>query len=196
MTSWLTNRDSIRSSIQLASNGRWEDALLIEQTGTEALLTWLEGAGANVAIESVYGDEHGNFSGFFGFRRQIENANLRKTFWQVVIAHSQKLNAQTPADQLAAWLSLLGVPALTTSEPDGVQLGVFNQWLSAVPVDLKGERLTASDLNNGPDWLRGGATAPICKECFWLSPERVWIAELASVENAGTHVLEPHLLPN
>jgi hypothetical protein len=71
---WLDHENLVRSSVQLASDGRWEDAVPIESTDPHALRRWLAGSGPNVAIESVYCNTSGGLQGFFGFRRIFEDA--------------------------------------------------------------------------------------------------------------------------
>lgn len=193
---WLGKVDLTRTSVQLASEGRWEDAVPADRTDPDALRRWLVEAGPNVAIESVYCDEAGNLKGFFGFRRVIEIADQRLSFWQNVVTASAPYQSQAPGEQLAAWLALLDVPSLLNLEPSGTQLGVFNQWLSAGPVTLHGNKLEREDVNSGPAWIRDGATAPICREQSWLAPVRVWVAETASSDNNGCYRIEPSLLPS
>ncbi len=193
---WLGNGDLARTSVQLASEGRWEEAVPIERTDPDALRHWLVKTGPNVAIESVYCDEASNLNGFFGFRRIIEDTDQRVSFWLSVVASSETYQSQAPGEQLAAWLSLLDVPSLLTSEPAGTQLGVFNQWLSAGPVALNKNKLAGEDIKSGPAWIRDGATAPICQEQFWLAPERVWVAETASCLDKGRYRIEPSILPS
>jgi len=192
---WLGKDNLTRTSIQIAAEARWEDAVSVEQTDIDALRRWFVDAGPNVAIEGVYCDEARNFVGFFGFRRIIEDADQRISFWLSVIAASKAYQMQAPCHQLAAWLSLMGVPSPFSSAPAGTQLGVFNQWLSAGPVNLNDGRLERQDVNAGPAWIREGATAPICKEQFWLAPERVWIAQSVSRFDKGRYRIDPHLLP-
>jgi hypothetical protein len=152
-------------------------------------------AGADVAIESVYGDGSAALKGFFGFRRQIENSDQRSSFWQDVVAASAAYESRAPGEQLAAWLALLGQPSLLGVESAGTQLGVFNQWISAGPVTLRGDRLERSELDTGPAWIRDGATAPICRERYWLAPDQIWVAEVVSTNEGGRYCLDRTLLP-
>jgi len=173
---WLDNEDLARSSIQLASDGRWEDAVAVERTDHEALDRWLAKSGPNIAIESIYCDSSGSLKGFFGFRRIIESSEQRLSIWQGVIG-------------------LLGAPHLLNSAPNGIELGVFNQWLSAAPIKLHKNRLDLADVNFGPGWIRDGATAPICREHYWMVSELFWIGEVVSSEANGRHWIDPSLLP-
>ena len=192
---WLDNENLVRSSVQLASDGRWDDAVPIERTDCHALRRWLAESGPNVAIESVYCNASGDLQGFFGFRRIFEVAEERASFWEGVVKATEAYQSLAPGQQLAAWLGLLGVPSMLEATPSGTQLGVFNQWLSAGPVTLRGTRLREADIVSGPDWLRTGATAPICREHYWMTPERVWIAETLSVRKGGRYQVDPSVLP-
>ena len=192
---WLNHENLIRSSVQLASDGRWEDAVPIKSTDPHALRRWLAESGPDVAIESVYCDASGGLHGFFGFRRVLEDAEERASFWEGVVKATESYQVLAPGQQLAAWLGLLDVPSMLEATPSGTQLGVFNQWLSAGPVTLRGTRLREADIVSGPDWLRTGATAPICREHYWMTPERLWIAETLSVRKGGRYQVDPSVLP-
>jgi hypothetical protein len=192
---WLDHDNLVRSGVQLASDGRWEDAVPIESTDPHALRRWLAERGPNVAIESVYSDASGSLQGFFGFRRIFEDAEERASFWEGVVKATEAYQSLAPGQQLAAWLGLLGVPSMLKATPSGTQLGVFNQWLSAGPVTLRGTRLNEVDIASGPDWLRIGATAPICRELYWMTPERVWVAEALSVREEGRYQVDPSVFP-
>lgn len=192
---WLDNVNLVRSSVQLASDGHWEDAVPIERTDPRALRRWLTESGSNVAIESVYCNASGSLHGFFGFRRIIKDAEERASFWEGMLKAADPYQSRAPGEQLAAWLGLLGVPSVLEATPAGTELGVFNQWLSAGPVKLPGTRLNEADIVSGPDWLRIGATAPICRERFWLAPERVWVAETLTFFEGGRYRVDPSVLP-
>lgn len=193
---WLDNENLVRSSVQLASDGRWEDAVPIENTDPLALRRWLAESRPDVAIESVYRTASGSLQGFFGFRRIFEDTEERASFWEGVVKATEAHQSLAPGQQLAAWLGLLGVPSMLKATPSGTQLGVFNQWLSAGPVTLRGTRLIQADVASGPDWLRIGATAPICREHYWMTPERVWVAETLSVLEGGRYRIDPSVLPD
>jgi hypothetical protein len=77
---WLGNEALRRSSVQLALDGRWEEAISVAEMDSDSLRDWLVGAGVNIAIESVYCDDAGNLRGFFGFRQSIDNAHQRLSF--------------------------------------------------------------------------------------------------------------------
>jgi len=78
----------------------------------------------------------------------------------------------------------------------GADIGrLGNQWNSAGPVLLHTERLTENDLHHGPDWIRQGATAPICREQQWAAPEDFWIADVVSHKEQERYVLDHWLLP-
>ena len=193
---WLETENLTRSGLQLACDGRWEDAIPVEQTDPAILRDWLTDTGSNIAIESVYRDASGALQGFFGFRRVLRNSNQRSSFWRDILTASAAYQSRAPAEQLAAWLALLDAPSLLSLPPEGIQLGVFNQWLSAGPVTLHHDRLDRTDIESGPAWLRNGATAPICHERYWLAPERIWIAQSASrIGSDGRHRLDPKFLP-
>ncbi len=192
---WLGNEALRRSSVQLALDGRWEEAISVAEMDSDSLRDWLVGAGVNIAIESVYCDDAGNLRGFFGFRQNIENAHQRLAFWRDVVAASSNYEFRAPGEQLAAWLALLGEPPLLSTEAAGTKLGVFNQWLTAGSVPLDRVRLDESDVSSGPAWLRDGATAPICRELYWLAPERIWLAETACDRVDGLYRLDRSLLP-
>lgn len=192
---WLDHENLVRSSVQLASDGRWEDAVSIERTDPCALRRWLADSGSNVAIESVYCNASGSLQGFFGFRRIFEDAEERASFWEGTVKATEEYQSLPPGEQLAAWLGLFGVPSMLEAKPAGTQLGVFNQWLSAGPVKLPGTRLNKADIVSGPDWLRTGATAPICRERYWLAPERVWVAETLTFYDGARYRVDPSVLP-
>ena len=147
---WLDHENLVRSSVQLASDGRWEDAVPIESTDPHALRRWLAESGPNVAIEGVYCNASGGLQGFFGFRRIFEDVEERASFWEGVVKATEAYQSLAPGQQLAAWLGLLGVPSMLKATPSGTQLGVFNQWLSAGPVTLRGTRLNEADIASGP----------------------------------------------
>ncbi len=192
---WLDHDNLVRSSVQLASDGRWEDAVPIESADPLALRRWLAESGPNVAIESVYRNASNGLHGFFGFRHILEDAEERESFWEGVVKATAAYQSLAPGRQLAAWLGMLGVPSMLEATPSGTQLGVFNQWLSAGPVALRGTRLSEADVASGPYWLRIGATAPICREHYWMTPERVWVAETLSVLEGGRYRIDPSVLP-
>ncbi|MBW6496494.1 MAG: hypothetical protein K0B16_18450 [Burkholderiaceae bacterium] len=192
---WLDHENLVRSSVQLASDGRWEDAVPIESTDRHALHRWLAESGPNVAIESVYCDASGDLQGFFGFRRIFEDTEERTSFWEGVVQATEAYQSVAPRQQLVAWLGLLRVPSMLEASPSGTQLGVFNQWQSAGPVTLRGTRLNEADIASGPDWLRSGATAPICREHYWMTPQRVWVAETLTVLGGGRYWVDPSALP-
>jgi hypothetical protein len=192
---WLAQDNLTRSSVQLASDGRWENAFPAESADTGTLRRWLATSGSNVAIESVYCDQGGALKGFFGFRQILESPEERTSFWQAVVEACAAFQSRAPRQQLVSWLDLLGKPSLLEMQPAGTQVGVFNQWLSAGPVTLRGERLDAADMQAGPDWLRNGATAPICREHFWMMPERFWVAEASSVMDGARYRIDPSIVP-
>lgn len=192
---WLDRENLVRSSVQLASDGCWEDAVPIESADCHALRRWLAESGPNVAIESVYCNASGDLQGFFGFRRIFEAAEERASFWEGVVKATEAYQSLAPRQQLVAWLGLLGVPYMLEATPSGTQLGVFNQWLSAGPVTLRGTRLSEGDIASGPDWLRIGATGPICREHYWMTPERVWVAETLSALAGGRFRVDPSVFP-
>ena len=182
---WLDRNNLVRSSVQLASDGRWEDAFPIEGTDPHESRCWLAESGPNVAIESVYLDRPGFLQSFFGFRCIFEDAEERASFWEAVVTATAGYQSRDPGQQLVAWLDLLRVPSMLETKPAGTQLGMFNQWLSAGPLTLHRDRLNEADVTSGPDWLRVGATAPICREHYWMTPEQVWVAETLNVREAG-----------
>jgi len=67
---WLDNENLVRSSVQLASDGRWEDAVPIENTDPLALRRWLAESRPDVAIESVYRTASGSLQGFLSTAEQ------------------------------------------------------------------------------------------------------------------------------
>jgi hypothetical protein len=161
----------------------------------DAVDDWLAAADKDVAIEALYCDSSGALQGFIGFRRCLEPAEDRRVFWLKVLESSRTLKNRNPKDNMTAWLELTGQPSLLDTPADGIELGVFNRWNSAGPIALHSDRLTREDFEIGPDWIRRGSTAPICREHFWRKPERIWVADVVSRQERGRYVLDSNLLP-
>jgi hypothetical protein len=140
-----------------------------------------------VALEAVFYDEARALAGFAGFRRTLLSPDERVRFWVPIVRQARVAQWTSPSHALEDWLRWLHLPAtiLATTPPSGFALGVFNQWKSAGAIEVGSAEPTSTDLENGPAWVREGAVAPICREMFWLVPERVWIAEVVS-EKRGT----------
>jgi hypothetical protein len=191
----LDHRGLTQSGVQLAADDRWENAIVPEKMSPDSLRDWLSAAGADVAMECLYCDRAGAIRGFIGFRRCLAAVEDRCRFWRDAVAASPPGTGRGPSAQLRLWLKMPGCPSAIDTEPSGTALGVFNQWLSAVPVQLRADRLADSDLRDGPGWLRTGASAPICRERYWKVPDLVWVAEVVSHFENGVHLLDPSLLP-
>ena len=185
-----------RFCIQLASHGEWENAFIVGRASPQVVTKWVAAAGEDVAIESLFCNASGDNRGFMGFRRSFEHSRDRCDFWLNVIETTKQLESQGPMGHLSAWLEILGQPSLLDSPAQGVELGVWNQWNSAGPVSLHSDRLTENDLQNGPDWIRQGATAPIVREHYWDVPGDFWIADVVSHKEQERHVLDSWLLPD
>ncbi len=185
-----------RSGIQLASGGHWENAFQIDFANREAIARWLSSADSDVAIEVIFFDQSETLAGFIGFRRIIEIADERVAFWQDILESLKDLGSEGPDVHLRACLMQLGHPPLLATSADGIELGVFNQWRSAGSIRLGSNRLTLQEREDGPDWIRRGATATICREYFWNSPEQIWIADAVSHLDSGRHILNAELLPH
>jgi hypothetical protein len=194
--SLLTAKGLRRSGFQFAACGRWEEAFPADAANMAALEKWLTSAGEDVAVEALFCDAAGVLQGFMGFRRDYRSTADRIGFWMAVLAASNAADTQLPRDIWDAWLRLLGVPRLHIDRADEVVLGVFNQWNSAVPYVLHANRLTPSDMVAGPDWIRSGATAPICRENVWWKPERIWLADVVSHLDGDRYFLDGDLLPS
>ncbi len=184
-----------RFGIQLASRGEWENSFAADHASSQVAKEWIAAAGKNVAIESLFCDASGDRRGFIGFRRSFEHTRDRCDFWLDVVEKTKPLELNGPREHIAVWLGLLGQPSLLDSPAKRVELGVWNQWNSAGPVLLHTERLTENDLHHGPDWIRQGATAPICREQQWAAPEDFWIADVVSHKEQERYVLDHWLLP-
>jgi hypothetical protein len=189
----LSEIDLQHRHLQIATAGRWEEALLIAADSVIDLARWFEQADDDVAIESVFCDQVGNLLGFVGFRKKISPHDKRRDFWMNVLHVMASIELQGPAAHLGAWLHLLEVGGLPDN-PDGVEIGVFNQWRSAGTITPRSDRWAAYEIQNGPEWLRKGATAPICRESYWMIPERVWVASVVSHEIGGRHFIDPECL--
>jgi hypothetical protein len=187
--------DLSRSGIQLASKGRWENAFTADFTSADAVNDWITTADKDVAIEALYCDGTGALQGFIGFRRCLERSDDRRAFWLKALESSKAFKDRNPKDDMTAWLDLIGQPSLLDTPPDGIELGIFNQWHSSGPIALHSDRLTREDFATGPDWIRQGSTAPICREHFWRKPERIWVAEVVSRQERGRFVMDSNLLP-
>jgi hypothetical protein len=185
-----------RSGIQLASRGEWEKAFAVGRADLDAIREWVATADEDVAVESVFSDPVGELRGFIGFRRRLTLAGDRCDFWQKIVERTKPLELQGPKEHIAVWLEILGQPSLLDSPAQVVKLGVFNQWISAGPVSLHSGRLTATDLELGPGWIRDGATAPICREHAWINPSEFWMADVVSHLDRGRYVVDPWLLPD
>ncbi len=183
-----------RFEIQLARRGEWEDSFSVGGKDKQTINDWVAAAGKDVAIESLFCDAAGELKGFIGFRRCLEEENDRLNFWTDVIAKAKQMTAQDPREHAAAWLAHLDQPSRLESAPDKFEMGVWNQWISAGSVLLHSDRLTESALRSGPDWLRQGATAPICLERQWAVPDEFWIATVVSRKERGRHFLDSALL--
>jgi hypothetical protein len=184
-----------RFGIQLASRGEWENSFAADHANSQVAREWIAAAGKDVAIESLFCDALGDRKGFIGFRRSFEHTRDRCDFWLDVIENTKPLESHGPKKHIALWLEFLGQPSLLDSPATRVELGVWNQWKSAGPVLLHSERLTENDLLHGPNWIRQGATAPICRERQWASPGGFWIADVVSRKEQERYVLAPWLLP-
>jgi len=184
-----------RFGIQLASRGEWENSFVVDHASPQDTKEWVAAAGEDVAIESLFCNASGDRRGFIGFRRLFERTRDRCDFWLDIIEKTRPLELQGPKEHITAWLELLGQPSLLESPAQGVELGVWNQWNSAGPVTLHSGRLTESDLQHGPDWIRQGATAPIIREHYWEVPGDFWIADVVSHKEQKRYVLDPWLLP-
>lgn len=184
-----------RFGIQLASCGEWENWFGADDVSSEAAEEWLAAADKDVAIESLFCDVAGGVRGFIGFRRFLENTPERCDYWLEVIERTKPLGLHGPEEHIALWLEILDQPSLLDTPAQGVELGVFNQWFSAGPISLHSDRLTGDDLQRGPDWLRRGATAPICREYQWATPADFWIADVVSNKEQDRYVLNRQLLP-
>jgi hypothetical protein len=180
--------DLRRFRIQLASRGEWENWFDVDHANSQVAEEWVAAADKDLAIESVFCDASGGLRGFVGFRRSLEHTRARCDFWLDVIEKTKPLELHGPKEHVAAWLEILGQPSLLNGPAQGVELGVFNQWKSTGPVTLHSDRLTEADLRHGPDWIRHGATSPICLEHHWVAPADFWIAEVVSHKEQDRYV--------
>jgi hypothetical protein len=191
----LTATGLRRSGVQFASGGRWEEAFSADDASVGAVERWLAAADRDVAVEALFCDAAGDLQGFMGFRRCLDETEDRITFWRGILAASKALETRKPEDNWKAWLKLLSTPSLLDNPADEIALGVFNKWPSAVPIVLRSERLTENHIAGGPDWVRQGSTAPICREYVWWKPERIWLADVVSHREGEGYFLDPNLLP-
>ncbi len=184
-----------RSGIQLASRGEWEKAFAVGRADLDAIREWVATADEDVAVECVFSDHSGELCGFIGFRQRLASVGDRCDFWLNVIERTKPIESQGPREHIALWLEILDQPSLLESPAQVIKLGVFNQWVSAGPVSFHAGHLTPSDVELGPDWIRHGATAPICREYAWVTPANFWMAEVVSHLDQGRYVVDPQLLP-
>ena len=191
----LTATGLRRSGFQFASGGRWEEAFSTDDASVGALERWLAAADKDIAVEALFCDAADVLRGFMGFRRCLDEIEDRITFWTCVLAASKAMETRMPEDNWKAWLKLLDMPSLLDNPTDEIVLGVFNKWHSAVPFALRSERLTDNDIAVGPDWIRQGSIAPICREYVWWKPERIWVADVVSHREGGRYFLDPNILP-
>lgn len=182
----------VRAGFQFSTGGRWEAAHAFDPANPASFDLWLEGAVLDVAVEAVFRDAENRLRGFIGLRRSIDRD--RATFWRALIAAAAPPFAG-PRATLLSWLEHDDKPSLLEDPPDGIELGVFNQWQSAGSIALPFGRLTDAQWVTGPAWLRDGASAPICREQFWRRPEKIWIADVVSHPDDDRHVLGAALRP-
>ena len=170
------------------------DAHAFDPADPAAFDLWLSAAAADVAVEAVYRDTEGRLRGFVGLRRSIGPGPDRAAFWRALLASSSS-PSEGPRATLLSWLKHDGKPTLLDDPPDGIELGVFNQWKSAGAIALPFGRLSDAQWATGPAWLRDGASAPFCREQSWRRPEKFWVAEVVSHPDGDRHVLAPALRP-
>jgi hypothetical protein len=191
----LARRDPKRTGIQIASRGEWEKAFAVGQADAAAIREWVATADEDVAVECVFSDPSGELCGFIGLRQRLALVGDRCDFWLNVIERTKPIESQGPREHIALWLEILNRPSLLESPAQVIKLGVFNQWISAGPVSLHSGHLTPRDVELGPDWIRHGATAPICREYEWVTPANFWMAEVVSNLDQGRYVIDTRLLP-
>jgi hypothetical protein len=191
----LTATGLTRSGFQFASGGRWEEAFSTDDASGRPLARWLAAADKDIAVEALFCDVAGVLKDFMGFRRCLDEIEDRITFWTCVFSASMAMEMRKPEDNWKAWLNLLDRPSLLDNPANEIVLGVFNKWHSAIPFALNTERLTDDDIAVGPDWIRQGSIAPICREYVWWKPERIWVADVVSHREGERYFLDSNLLP-
>lgn len=176
--------------LQLASAGKWENAVQPDDLTEDNLDAWLSTTASDVAIEAVFKDSTGKLLGFVGFRRILEEMEARRVFWKSLMEQSRAASKHDTSAYIEAWLWQMVTPLLLQNPPSSLELGVFNQWKSAGSIQLVEGVELAQLVQSGPSWLRSGATAPICLERVWRTPDRFWIAECVSRLIDGNYQLD------
>ena len=183
--------------LQFAQNGVWEDVQTVLPNRFEdlySLMTWLDGAARDVAVEALFVDTTSELFGFFGVRTQ-DFPNAERTLMWMRLATLVASGQRRPFTELMSLcLAALNLPPVLPDIEPTFELGVFNFWNTAGPVILGTspvENLTELiATQEGPSWLYKGHQAPICLEYVWQVPTHLWISRNVSTKSGELYFLD------
>lgn len=182
--------------VQFAQNGVWEEVQTVYPDSFEDLYNlsnWLERAPHDIAMETLFMDEL-ELRGFFGIRIKEPPSAIRTLLWMrlITLAATKK---PRPFEQLVSLcLETLGLPPSLPKTRPTFEMGVFNFWNTANPLELGyfplEELKKHIATRSTPSWLQDGHKAPICLEYVWHEPAHIWISRNVSVKSNGRYFLD------
>lgn len=183
--------------LQFAQNGVWEEVQTVYPNSFEDLYNlsdWLNRAGRDIAVETLFLDERSELFGFFGVRTKDFPSADRTLMWMRLATSTASEKSRPFSELMSLCLTALELPsALPDIEPT-FELGVFNFWNTAVPVILGkspvGKLTELIAKQRGPSWLYEGHKAPICLEYVWQVPTHLWISRNISTKSNGLYFID------
>lgn len=182
--------------IQFAQNGVWEEVQTVYLDSFEDLYNlsnWLELAPRDIAMETLFIEES-ELYGFFGIRTKELPSAIRTLSWMRLVTLAATKNPR-PFNQLVSLcLETLGLPPDLPKTQPTFEMGVFNYWNTANPLELG--YFPLEELNkliatkSAPSWLQDGHEAPICLEYVWHKPAHIWISRNVSVKSNGRYFVD------
>ncbi len=165
---------------QVAAEGIWEEAREIrpqaEAQNIASLLSWIESASQDIAIEAFFGDKQDQFF-FFGLRIETLPKDRQYAFIQGLI---NDLSPQSSfADILQALKDKLYNERLLAGAPDFLELGAEGFWKSygsyVVMPERAGSVATMQEIANNAPQLLEPFKRPIMMEFAWKAPLPMWL---------------------